>query len=79
MNGEHPDKQAPAIKDDPRTCGACGREIPPGGSIYCGTEHRPQSKCRRVDPMMRCDEVDPAACCQSSPSMICECECHDRS
>lgn len=25
-----------------RLCGACGRPIPLGGSIYCGTEHAPE-------------------------------------
>ena len=34
--------------------------------------------CARTDPMMRCNQADPSACCQSTPNMVCECECHER-
>ena len=66
------------LSESERTCGACGRPIPPNGSIHCGTEHRPEPRCLRVDPSLRCDELDATECCHATPNMVCECECHKR-
>lgn len=45
-------------------------------SVYpTNSEH---TECYRIDPMMRCDQADSSACCQSTPNMVCPCECHER-
>lgn len=40
-----------------KECGACGREIPEGGAIHCGSDHEPLNVCSGCG-----HEVDPDWC-----------------